>query len=117
MWGESVFRLEYPGANGSAAGCEARLRLAVWLKSQKGLPPVRASPFCADQAGGRTSGRAGLFSTSYGEAEPRLTSGGKADFSQLFTQRGLPALGAMENCRLLRNKNRQTQQKPPIEVP
>ena len=57
--------------NGFAAGCEARLRLAVELELElRAMPLVRAQP----EPGAKPQ----LFRRAAGEAEPRLKSGGEA---------------------------------------
>ena len=71
--------------SGFAAGCEARLCLAVrtlivlWLCPRFGLCPNV-------QAKGRTRGLAQSLENLDGEAEPRLTSGGKAGVDEVKFQ-------------------------------
>ena len=78
---------------GFAPGCAARLplqSLSLRLCARMcGEAPPRRFPVngvgCAPgagfalKAGGRTSGKADFFPTTFGEAEPRRTSGGRAE--------------------------------------
>ena len=75
---KSVFASKVWFRCGFAAGCEARLCLAVQIKERnRAMPLVFLLPHKFGREA-RTKGAAHIQTIVCGEAEPRLTSGGKA---------------------------------------